>query len=449
MHEAMSFYLSSIGTLARLTKFKYENVILLVYVLLLLGNALEAYNLGSLPFPWVTQIGLIAVVIHIILTSKLYFVPGSLELFGLFLWLYLVTISNIYLQGSDYARLMPGIATTPYPIFIGLRLLKIVTFIATIYLIFWLLKRGYKKSVIKWSVIVATLIAIVAIYIYIAQLYGFPELPRNRIGTGGRIQRIRFNYAFHRAMGTFREPSLLAEWLVTPFFLSFLYRPKSLNLNTVIISSVLLLTGSLTGILGTVLGFLGALLITNPMKFSNLKVLFRLIIILFIAMGIFSIIAVGYDKGGKNLLQVLTERVTPILFEGGMQSSNRAYIYRYISDNPIPFFGHGLGNTNIRLVQYLNINFMTSFLSLYFNCMYSGGILALILLAFFLFKPLAKVLFFKRVQGKKQFLFILAAYLSCLIMFAVLTEEFSMMFALSFALLVYEIQERKVVKCEG
>lgn len=422
-------------------------MLLAAYIILLFGSALGAYNLGSIPIEWLVNVGLIIIVVLVALTDRLYVVPGSRLLFWFFIWGVFVTGFNVLL--NDYAALMPSLATTSYPIFISLRFVKILSFISAIYLVYWLCARGYEDSIIKWTVIIGTLISFVAIYMYIAQVYGLPELPRTRMGTGGGQQATVFTYAFHRAMGTFREPSHLAEWLVVPFFLSLVYRRRTPNIHTILIGVVLLLTGSLTGIIGAATGFIGAILLANPFKLRNLKTVSRFVLVFLLALAVSYVVVVPYLGGTKSLFQVIGHRLAPII-EGGPMQSNRGYIYRYIADAPLPLLGYGLGDANILLSGYFGAKLVTSFLSLYFYFLFSTGILGLALLCLFLFRPVVKAIrILRKSRTTDRFLFISAAYFSWLIMFAVAPEEFCMMFAVAFALLAYEIHHQPLERSEA
>ena len=430
----------------RPTSFGSSCMPLAAYIVLLFGNALEAYNLGSVPIEWLANVGLIIIVVLVALTDRLYVVPGSKLLLWFFLWGLFVTGFNILL--NDYASLMPPLATTSYPVFVSLRFVKILSFISAIYLVYWLCARGHEDFIIKWPVIIGIFISVVAVYIYIAQVYGLPELPKTRMGTGGGQPSTVFSYAFHRATGTFREPSHLGEWLVLPFFLSLFRRRRILNIHTIFIGSVLLLTGSLTGIIGAVTGFAGAVLLANPFKFRNLKTVLCFALVFSLALVIFYIVVMPYAGGTKNLFRLIGHRLAPIITGGPMQL-NRDYIYRYIADAPFPLFGYGLGHANILLSKYFGAKLVTSFLSLYFYFLFSTGILGLALLCLFLFCPVTRaVMILKKSHTADRFLFMSAAYFSWLVMFAVRSEEFTMMFAVTFALLAYEIHQQRLRRGE-
>jgi hypothetical protein len=338
----------------------------------------------------------------------------------------------------NYEDIMPGKATTNYFLFVALRFLSILSFAAIMSIVFYLSIRGYNNQIKEMVVYLGVIISICALYIYIAQLLDLPEPFRSRMGTGGDQQPTTFStYAFHRAMGTFREPSILAEWLLLPFFLSFISR-KRMMIPSIIISAVMLLTGSLTGIVSIIIGLVISIVISNPFKTLNIKVLLNLIFASFIGIVIFNFI-VGTVAGiNVSLIDSLAGRISPIIFEeGGMAHSNREHVFAYFASNPVPFMGYGLGNANIVFSYYLGNNIMTGLLSLYFNILYSSGIVGLVLLMVFLLVPLnVKILW----RNKDPHLFyLLAAYLAWMVSFTVHSEEFTVMFGITYALFIYEM----------
>jgi hypothetical protein len=425
-------------------KVRITSVAILTFSVLLIANALAAYCIINIPLEWLSQVGFIVIIIFLFIDRNLYLVPGSKILFSLFFLAVIVTSVNIIFK--DYISWMPTLSTTSYPLFVCLRFIKLLSFIAAIYLIYWLLVKGSRYSVIKWTVIIGTVVSVIAVYYYFAWAYGLPALLPNRLSTGGTIPTSFgiYSYAFHRATGTFREPSHLAEWLVVPFFLSFIYCKKKFNIYAAIIGVTILLTGSMTGIVGGTIGFIAAIIITNIFKLDNLKIFTRVIVLIFVVLVIFNVLVISYTEERIDIFKIINNRLSPILFKGGMVQSNREYVYRYISNNPPSLlFGTGLGNSNILFSQYLNNNLICSFLSLYFNYLYSTGVLGLILLCIFLFNPVIKVMLGKKIRQDSQIMFIIAPYISHLAMFAVNSEEFSIMFAIIYALMVYEIRKYK------
>ncbi len=420
--------------------------ILCAYGVLLFGDAMGAYSIGSVPIQWMTHVGLITIVLLLGLASRLHAVPGSLPILAYVLWAVVTTVFGALLH--DYASLMPPLATTAYSVFISLRFASILAFIATTYLVYWLLAEGYRDACVRWTILIATIIALAAIYIYVAQTYGLPELPRTRLGTSGGEQAVKFSYPFHRAIGTFREPSHLAEWLVLPFVLSLVFTRTGISLANISMGLAILLTGSLTGMIGITFGLVAAALVTNRLRPRVPKLFARLVAAVVLSLIAFTGVAVGYGGSDADLFQTISERVKPILV-GGLRESNRGYIYEYLENSSMPGFGFGLGNANLDLTQYFNSEAVVSFLSLYFNVAYSAGVPGLILLCLILFPPLIGVLTLKELNGRNRMLAIVAGYLGWLIMFAVSAEEFTMMFGVAFAMLAYEVRARGAMSGRG
>lgn len=407
-----------------------------VFTIALLGNGLAAYSVGPFPLPWIAQsLPLVYVPCLIIRNNRPLLVPGMGSL-GLFtVWAAMVTF--VQSQTYDYASLMPPLATTSYPVFLGLRFINLFAVAAQLYLTYYLLCNGYRHEVFKTLVTIGGIVALAAIYIYVAQVFTLWEPPRTRIGTQGEEQGTIFSYAFHRAMGTFREPSHLAEWMLVPFFVSLLQSQLRSFVWPMLMGSVILLTGSLTGILGGVLGFAIATLILNPIRLSTLKLTVALVIIAGISYVLFSVLVVSYSDTNTDLFSVIWDRVRPIL-EGGMDATNRDYIYEYFATEPIPPLGQGLGNAGLYFSNYYGTELVASFLSLYFNTLYSTGYVGLALLSVFLLRPILAIRRISRGQDIQRKQILLAAYCSWLVVFAVHAEELSIMFVTIFAVVLYE-----------
>lgn len=117
------------------------------YALLLLVSALDAYDIGRVPLEWLMQIGAIGGGGYVALRHGLPKPLGYRPFWLFFLWTLLVTAANTGLH--NYAALMPAGGTTPYAVFILLRFLTLLSFIATLYLVSWLLQQGPGDQVIR------------------------------------------------------------------------------------------------------------------------------------------------------------------------------------------------------------------------------------------------------------------------------------------------------------
>jgi hypothetical protein len=418
--------------------FALGDVILGAFALSVAGTALGAYNLGPVPVQWMAQLLVIGVAVLLGL-RHLYAVPGSGLFAVLVTWALVVTIANAAI--GDFGMRMPPAATTSYPLFIVLRFMALFAFIAVVFITYWLLREGHRDRVVRILVIGGSMVAAAAIYIYVAQLYGWWEPLRSRLGTSGGEQPTVFTYAFHRALGTFREPSHLAEWLAVPLFLSFAHPGRTRYLHVMLIGTALLLTGSLTGILGVVAGLTGAIVLTNPFRAGGAKLLLQVAGALALALAVFSRVAVSYVGEGAQLLEVIEERLAPVLMGGGMGASNRDYVFEYMASRPIPLVGEGLGNANIVFSEALGSPVVASFVSLYNNYLMSLGVVGVLLLAVFLLRPVVGALRIPPARRDVRLRLVLAGYLTWLLMFAVHSEEPAFMFGVVFALLAFEARE--------
>jgi hypothetical protein len=403
---------------------------------LVFGSGLDAYNLGTVPITWLVQTAVIGQALHLLSTRR---PPLPTAFSGFFLWLLWLMAVTLYswIDTNLYEQMMPPLSTTPYLVFVLLRFLSIFSFLATAFIVYAFCQQGYSVQLIRSVVLCGSLHACAAFYIYLAQRYGLPEPERNRMGGNGWDQVTTFEYAFHRAMGTFREPSQMAQWLVVPLFLSQFGQKKLSWLASTLIGSALLLTGSLTGILAGFAGIVAGLILTNPFHQSNRKLMLRVGLLIGVMFLIFGFFAFSYDDGDVSLSDALMKRINPILFEGGMKESNRDYVFLYFETEPVPWFGVGLGNANLDMTSSLGLDVVASMLSLYFNTMYAGGIVGSALLFYAMFLPVYKAI--RNIKNaERTFLTItIAAYCAWLVIFSVLSEEPHFMFGVAVGLLAY------------
>jgi hypothetical protein len=421
--------------LERIGVLPWDRAGVLAFTFVFAGTALGAYNLGPFPIQWLTQFLLLGVAGCLLLANRLPRFPG-LGLLALFTgWAAVVTLGNLAVR--DYPSLMPPNATAPYPIYMVLRFLALLSFISAVAVTFWLLRLGHREALVRRIVWIGTLTGLAGIYIYFAQVQGWWEPGRSRVGTDGGEQTTLFAYAFHRAMGTFREPSHFAEWLVIPFFLSFAHKGRGKNLHTAAMAAALLLTGSLTGIMAIGSGLIGALALGNPFRGGRLKVPLRLALAAGAGLVLFNAVAVTRAGETADLLKVLSTRIEPIL-EGGVGQSNRYYVYDYVASQPIPILGSGLGHAQMQFSLAHGATVITSFLSLYLNTLFSLGVPGLFMLLLLLAFPAVGLARQRRYRTRPELMPLMAAYLGWLVMYVVHSEELSLVFGVLFALVAWE-----------
>lgn len=409
--------------------------------LILVLHALAAYAIGPIPFPWFAQILAMYLLLWVGFKSGLRIAPGMV-LFAFF-FIYSMLVTSYQTIIGEYYRFMPPKATTPYLFYVILRFMTMASFGSLVYVTFWFLTRGWKDRLVRLMTILCLVFSLAAIYIYIAQIYGLPEPPRTRMGTGGGEQNIKFTYAFHRALGTFREPSHLAEWLVLPIFMSFA------GTGWLFVSAraagvlALLLTGSLTGLSAILAGMAAAFLFLMPfMSMAVVKGVMKMVMIGFLGMSGFSLLVSSNSSKGASLIDTISKRVEP-LKEKGIGQSNRNYVYNYLAKKDIPWFGEGLGNSNLSFTQATGLDATASFLNLFINFELSLGYIGLSIFIVFLVTPFFILFANRGYKFEADHFFILASFFGWIVVFFAHSEELSFHFAVTYALLIHAFIQQK------
>jgi len=387
--------------------------------------ASAAYAIGPVPLQWISHIGIISTMVYLGMRDRLPISRGTMLFSAFFIWTAGITLFQVLF--SENVLEMPQRATTELPVYLGLRFLTLVAFLAWWQVPLWLIAQGQRERIKSGLILLGVLVSIYALYVYYAQTHGLPEIPRSRVGTGGEMQKTLFTYAFHRALGSFREPSHLAEWLILPLFLSLDQRRK-LNWQSVIIGTTMLLTGSLTGIVGMVTGLTMALLLSSLFRPQDFRQILKTVGTLVGSVLIFYVFVAGYESGGVDLVGTLTKRLEPIVMEDGLESSNRDYVYQYLDSKEITLIGEGLGLSNINFSHASGLDLTASFLSLYVNMSLSLGYIGMTLLILFLSTP-----FLQSVRITSTM--ISGAYVAWLVVYAVHSEELMAPFGILLAFL--------------
>jgi len=401
-------------------------------------HALGAYSLGQIPIQWLAQMGIVALTIWIFARQTVKLAPGFSLLMAFTLWALVVALINLE---TDAAHLMPQRGSTSYLGYLALRFLIIWSFLATVFCAYWLCRHVGVWKLSEDLSNVGVLISLFAFYIYLAQVYGWPEPPRLRSGTGGGAQTTTFTYAFHRAMGSFREPSHLAEWLVLPFFLSLTLRRLS-AVKSIIILGAILLSGSMTGIVAIGVGLLAASFLHLSRPGDLTWRWLRVGAPLGLAGIVFSLL-VSRGQGFQSLTDTIWLRLRPVFFEMDAQQTNRDYVYNYLNNNPVSFVGEGLGNANLVFTHSLKVDATASFLNLYVNVLYSLGIIGLALLLVTILYPVVLKLITRQREVDGRQLYLWAAYLGWLVIFVAHAEELSVHFGIGYAMVMAGMQQGK------
>ncbi|MCB0366879.1 MAG: O-antigen ligase family protein [Bdellovibrionaceae bacterium] len=406
-----------------------------VFSLLLLAQALGAYAIGPVPIPWFAQTGVVALFFWLFARRQVRLFPGFSVVMVFLIWAIGTTLTNMMLE--DYSLYLPPKATTPYLVYVGLRFINLLSFASAVGVTYWLLQRNQANLLIRNLTIIGGIVALYAGYVYVAQLKGWPELPRTRVGTSGEEQLTVFTYAFHRAMGSFREPSHLAQWLVLPIFMSLSIKGWRGLVASLLMGAMMLLSGSLTGILSTMVGLLGAAAFNVRRLIPEIKKISRILVPLAVASVIFSLMVSRNIEGTTNLVEVIWTRIAPVLTEKGAESTNRDYVYKYMEENPAPVWGYGLGHSNLLFSRANQLDATASFLNLYINVAYSLGVVGLLMLALLLAFPFYLYIVTRSRTGRPRVFFLLGAYLAWLLIYFVHSEELNIHFGIIYAMAVY------------
>jgi O-antigen ligase len=418
-----------------------------VVVVGLICNMLAAYNFGPIPIDWFSRIVFISGAAMMLFSGTLPSVPAFSSLGLLFAWGLVTTIGG-YLDHSIDIR-MP-LLTTPYPVFIGLRFMNLLAPLACAYLILAACERYSFNRVATFVIWLGTIGAIYAIYVYFAEVYGLPEIARTRMGTGGGAQATKFSYDFHRALGSFREPSHLAEWLLAPLFTSFAIRNRIFNLHTLTMLLAMLLTGSLAGIAGLGVGIFMATLLGNPLRPKGWKVAGGFLGVFGAGILGFAAFAAGKNIDVFTLFEVLGNRIRNIVLGGGLQSSDRGDILTAAMQQPITFFGYGFGRANLILTNIYGhmtaggTPYVVDYHSLYLHYLFATGVVGLLLLLTFILTPVYVFWSRRLARIRMQFSYfaggIIALAVTNTLLFDELTPEFAVMAA--FVIAIARAQER-------
>lgn len=390
----------------------------------LLLEALAAYS-WALPLPLFGYALAICLAPLLATSAHLRLPPTSVTFLCLFTLATVVTIFKV--ATKDYGDEMPAASSLPYFAFLFVRFFLMLGFFSMLVVSYTVASRIGSEVIVRYVFIVSIVVSIFAIYIYLAQTNGLWEPSRTRAGTGGqdyRIQAVRFSYGFHRALGTFREPSHLAQWLVGPFVMAALHRAvplasRSLAMATLILTgAAILLTGSLLGYLA-VAACLALMVALHPSGTLR-AVAARSPLLLG---GVLVLVIQGVQQ---NILYTTLNSRFSVLIDGGVAATNRAEMWTYLTTQVPPILGYGIGNSNILLSKFNGSSLMSSHLSLFSNYYFSTGILGLGMVAWIMLAPIVQV----AAMGLRQRASLLPFLLPCaawLVNYSGDAEEFRLM----------------------
>ena len=380
---------------------------------------LDSFSMFKIPLPW---IGLMLCVVTCFQKKIMPHVKLFCSLIILFILLILITLVTLE---NNKAPLD----------FIVLRILNIISFgIIVNYFTLQDYQDVNRLKIENYLIILGGLFSIIAILIFILNMYNLQDLNiidqlKNRPTTGKGDQYLsKFDFAFNnhsvlfdRAYGTFREPSLLANALILPFFLSIKNRKYFIS---IIIGICIYLTYSLAIFFALLFSLIFSFIIIYRNKLFTKKFILFSFLILFLCL-IFLITDFNFSN-------VYFQRL-----KNFNASNNRLYIYENL--NVILgnfYFGNGIGYGFFALGEHMVLTGQiqsvlglgqeivpVSFLSLPLNILSSGGIVSLVIILVWLLSPNVFAVFrYKSIDNRSMFL-LLAPLNAFLVLYFVSFEE--------------------------
>lgn len=387
--------------------------LLSLYGLLVLFSALDSYTFFHVPFPWIAKALCFILLVPVFKQLKLFNFPYFKLFLIIIAWSICITVYN-YFQ-FDPSRLKNIELSTKFHVFITLRVFNWIAILTLIGVTYYLLKQGYKEVILKMLVLIGVFIALFAIYNYVASVFGFFEPIRNRMGTAGGMQATVFwagKGSYHRALGSFREPSFLAMWLIAPLFFASSIKSRLADVAFFVIALAMIMSWSLGIILTVVATILFGFIVLFVKKISSKeflvskeqykklgKIIGLFVIAFIIAHSIELMVqhlshkkvatqhvvkasteiksrtvkvnnpqAAILNNQSKSALpknNAITAQPAPMsglfifndrlfkLFQGGILKSNRGYVVQHALSHPPSVFGWGLGISNIILTNNL------------------------------------------------------------------------------------------------
>ena len=400
-------------------KLEKLNIPLIIFAIAFFLEGLDAFSIANIPLSWIGVLTYVLIFIYLKLTKKIKYI-FDITFIKYFLY-YLIFVTII--RAITFDLNMPEYATTSLVEYIGLRLLKILSFYTIISLTVNFVRKKNIDYVIKLIAYIGVFISLLSLYSYFSYIFDWTDFSRTRAGTGGWTQPIRRACSILRNYGTFREPSFLAVWLapVIPLIFYLARKSKVWYIISLIPILSLVLTRSLTGIISIIIVFSIALLLDfyKTKKFNFLLVVPILLILVTSLFGNnfgYKFPALDpsmcppesadkcdcsiYDddqdiaKNSSNVFESVFSRIS-IIASGGIGGfENIETLNQYIKNSNFKIFGDGLGFSNIQYSPefaeitkqtkdgqtiYRNPGQVVSFNNLYANLYFSGGIISLLM----------------------------------------------------------------------
>ena len=413
---------------------KNKNIVYLILFIGFLFNALDAFSVFGVPLPWVSTAIFLFLFINLIVEKK--FEVNSLVSQYFYWTIYCVLITIIFLF-FQYETLITNSIASPL-FYVLLRLLNFLSFFSIIYSLNKILNINNRDKIIELISYASIIISVLSLVSYFSYVMNFPDLSRNRMGTGIGFQSIIKACTVLRNYGTFREPSFLAVW-IAPTIPLYFYNAREKNywyVLSVLPITCLVLTRSLTGVMSFIIAVLLVFILSLLQKSKlNLRLLFP-IFVLGICLVFANLFAYKfppldedqcppytpdycsceyYDdeqdraKNSTDITTSIFSRLFAVINSGISSFDSLNLIRENMYEDNVSILGSGLGISNIKFsdnyainktqsdLQYLirngviierYENSIVSFNNLYLNILFSTGILGFFWLILLLIKTL-------------------------------------------------------------
>mgnify|MGYP003323815517 FL=1 len=459
---------------------KNKNIVYLILFIGFLFNALDAFSVFGVPLPWVSTAIFLFLFINLIVEKK--FEINSLVSQYFYWTIYCVLITIIFLF-FQYETLITNSIASPL-FYVLLRLLNFLSFFSIIYSLNKILNINNRDKIIELISYASIIISVLSLVSYFSYVMNFPDLSRNRMGTGIGFQSIIKACTVLRNYGTFREPSFLAVWIVPTIPLYF-YNAREKNywyVLSVLPITCLVLTRSLTGVMSFIIAVLLVFVLSLLQKSKlNLRLLFP-IFVLGICLVFANLFAYKfppldedqcppytpdycsceyYDdeqdraKNSTDITTSIFSRLFAVINSGISSFDSLNLIRENMYEDNVSILGSGLGISNIKFsdnyainktqsdLQYLirngviierYENSIVSFNNLYLNILFSTGIFGFFWLLLLLIKTFKKL----PVNGSDYNQYLNMSIFVILIMYLFQGEELSVWLATFVGLFISE-----------
>ncbi len=448
---------------------KYSNILGFSFLSFFIFEGLDAYSINNIPIYWIGASLFITIFIILFASG---FRASVNKIISIRNWtIYVIFVTLIQSLFNDLV--LPKYASTTYFQYISLRLIKILLFLIILYTLNYLLSTYSFETILKYFLISSLIISSLSLISYFSYIFGYPDFPRTRSGSGGWTQPIARACNILRNYGTFREPSFLAIWTV-PFLPYFFYIGKKNKiwyfLGLIPILSIVL-TRSLTGfvalLVSSALVLLGSIIIHRRIEINIALMMTIFIFVVFISNSLSYQFPPNQDlceskinncvcevedrldqlKSSQNVSEATFGRFKEITSIGLDAFENTAFLIDYIQDNGFSVFGNGFGYSNIiysyaadeasttsvdERIVYRNPGQVVSFNNLYANVLLSSGLLGLLWFLYIIITYLRKL--FYTTKPLQPYIFV--SLISTLFMYSYQAEELATHLAISIAFII-------------